>query len=165
MARIPHDASVAPAERWGGERRPGARSFVARLFVPLWVCVGLVIAMLVTAGPASAATRSDAEGAPTSVRAISPRSGGAAVDGDHQSHGGSSELPWPCDDVRDPSAAIEVASELEDEDAFETPTAASAFTVLASPVLDRPSSTASAVDTARPLVSTGLGRGPPQQRR
>lgn len=159
MDRIPHRASVALAEPSRGKARASTRSFVARLFVPLWVSIALVLAMLVATGEATAATRSHTEGA-AADRATSHRVADTIVD----------ELRGPaqpsrlCRDDRAPSPVLELLSEPEDEHAFQAPTAASAFVPIpSSSILDRPSY--AAPDTDRSSAWIGLGRGPPQQRR
>lgn len=150
---MPYRVSAASAGN-GDVGMSTSRSFVGRLFVPLWVCIGLVLAMLVAGGQATAATRSRDDGASTVARTTSARAAREAADGHHG---------VLCRDARDPSAMIEVA-ETEDDDTFEAPTAASDLAPApASSVLDRP--LRSAVVLGRPLVPTGLGRGPPRARR
>lgn len=123
--------------------------------MPLWVCVGFVLALLVAGSEATEASGAHVEDA----LALASSTDHASVDG------------YPSDDstalrhrTHERGAMHELASEPEDdEDPFEPLSAAHGTPVLvACAELIEPPPCILAVDTGRRLVSTGLGRGPPR---
>lgn len=138
------------------------RSFVARLFVPLWVCVGLLLALLVGAAEATAAAPGHGDDAPSFARSRSSRASAALLAASDRAN----EPSVLRRDAREPSPVTEVGSDPEDENTFETPTAAFApLLVPSSSACGLLPSSVHVGDTGLLLVSTGLGRGPPSCRR
>ncbi|HET6582204.1 MAG TPA: hypothetical protein VFG69_02130 [Nannocystaceae bacterium] len=132
-----------------------AHAFAPHELLPL--LLGLALAFVVLAiSPTARAARADEAAGPSAVVSTAPRAAYRPVVGDDPSR--------LARDVGDPDAAIVTtgSSENEDEDGSEAPRLGSPYRRVCDGV-EPPGS--SAVGKRRSPGSTGLGRGPPAQRR
>jgi hypothetical protein len=140
--RTSNHVKAALASRTRCERRHAELDVVARLLLPLLVCIGLVVLVLGLA-PQTRAVDHSALAGPADAGPVVP-----------------SQLELDARDAGHTLAIVcETETENEDEDASTTVLAASVAALVSSDLRD-PRRTAAA-GARRPLVSNGLGRGPP----